>query len=295
VLALRCPACGGVLEDLRCLACQRDYLEVDGIACLSDKAELRREQRAMLAPSWLTQASEVDDREHHLQTCFALAHFPPAREPELLTSTLAGNPKTLEVFAAWIDCHAAPDAPALEVGCGPGGLLVALASRRPAVGLDLRVGMLRLARRLLDERRCTVSWRAEGRRIAHVELSAPRTRFPVTLIQGSLRHCRLEPFPIVVAISLLDVLPEPGEGLRELVRLTQPGGLLLVALPYQYDAEITPRERWWGPEDLIGAMDGFEILEQIPALPWVVPSHERLAHQYALHAVLVRKPAELTR
>src|SRR5687768_8306571 len=193
----------------------------------------------MLAPTWPTAGPDVDDREHHLQTCFALAHFPPTGTPELLASTLATNPKTFEVLAAWIDSHAARNAPALEVGCGPGGFLVALASRRPAVGFDLRIGMLRLARRLLDEERCTVSWRAEGRRIAHIELSAPRTRFPVMLIQGSLRHCRLEPFPIVVAISLLDVLPEPGEGLRELVRLTQPGGLLLVALPYQYNAEIT--------------------------------------------------------
>jgi hypothetical protein len=126
----------------------------------------------------------------------------------------------------------------------PAGFLVTLASRRPAVGLALRIGMLRLARRLLDERRCTVGWRAEGRRTTQVELRAPPTRLPVTLIQGSLRHCRLEPFPIVIAISLLDVLPEPAEGLRELVRLTRPGGLLLVALPYQYDAEVTPRERW---------------------------------------------------
>jgi hypothetical protein len=39
-------------------------------------------------------------------------------------------------------------------------------------------------------------------------------------------------------------------------------------------------------------MDGFEILEQIPALPWAVPSHERLVPEYALHAVLVRKPVE---
>jgi SAM-dependent methyltransferase len=292
VVELRCPACGSALRDSCCPACQRDYLEVDGIACLSDPAELCREQRAMLAPAWLTPEANADDREHHLQTCFALAHFPPPGGPGLLASKLSANPETFALLADWIDRHAASDTPVLEVGCGPGGFLVALASRRPAVGLDLRVGMLRLARRLIDERRCTVGWRAEGRRTAQVELRAPPTRFPVTLIQGSLRHCRLEPFPIVVAISLLDVLPDPGEGLRDLVRLTRPGGLLLVALPYQYDAEVTPRERWWGPEDLIRAMDGFEILEQIPALPWAVPSHERLVHEYSLHAVLVRKPPE---
>jgi hypothetical protein len=62
-------------------------------------------------------------------------------------------------------------------------------------------------------------------------------------------------------------------------------------LPYHYSTEITPLERWWGPENLMAALDGFEILEEISALPWTVPSHERLVHQYALHAVLARKPA----
>jgi SAM-dependent methyltransferase len=291
VVALRCPACGAALHELCCPECERSYLEVDGIVCLSDPAELRREQGPMLASEWLLPAPEDVDHERHLQSCFALAHFPPLTGPGLPASLLAGNPRTLEVLADWIDVHAEPNAPALEMGCGPGGFLAALASSRPVVGLDLRVGMLRLARRLLDDGRCTLGWRAEGRRNAEIAIRAPRPRFAVTLIQGSLRHTRLDPFPIVVALSLLDVLPDPSEGFRQLVRLTQPGGLLLVALPYHYSTEITPLERWWGPEDLMTALDPFEILEQISALPWAVPSHERLVHQYALHAVLVRKPA----
>jgi hypothetical protein len=42
---------------------------------------------------------------------------------------------------------------------------------------------------------------------------------------------------------------------------------------------------WRAPEALT-----YLALEQIPALPRAVPSHDRLVHQYALHAVLARKP-----
>ena len=61
----------------------------------------------------------------------------------------------------------------------------------------------------------------------------------------------------------------------------------------------TPPGNWWstpertGSEHLAAVLTRhrYEVLETSDDLTWVVPSHERLVHRYALHGVLARKGA----
>jgi hypothetical protein len=93
---------------------------------------------------------------------------------------------------------------------------------------------------------------------------------------------------------VIDSLPDPVAGLAALDRLVAPGGLLLVASPFHWEPAVTPPDRWWSsPEgvlaDALGER-GYTMVEVADALDWAIPSHARLVHRYALHAVLARKP-----
>jgi SAM-dependent methyltransferase len=214
---------------------------------------------------------------------------------------MAGNPKTLARLATWLDRHPVPKAAtgaALDVGCGPGRLLFDLAARCPegAIGFDLRLGMLRLARRLLEAGEASLPWRVHGRTFEPLTVRRPRVQGgAIRLVQGNLYRAPFEPeaHPLVAALSLLDVLPDPAAGLDALGALVAPGGLLLIASPYQWEASVTPPDRWWpepaGHLRAALAARGFVLLEEAEALPWVIPSHDRLAHCYSLHAVLARR------
>ncbi|MFI5075954.1 MAG: methyltransferase domain-containing protein [Vicinamibacteria bacterium] len=311
---LRCPACGVPFLALRCEGCGTHFADVDGIVCASDRDELQRSQGPMLAAEWLPgddaslaaacdAASALDPvgllwRERMLEAVFTLAHYPEhATAP--IAESLRGNAVTLAGLGAWIDRHATPAmTPALDVGCGPGRLLFDLAPRFAGgvIGLDLRVGMLRIARRLLDAGRISLPWRLHGRAFVPITVRAPRPVAPVVrLVQGSVYRAPVAPagHALVSALSLLDILPDPLAGLAALDALVAPHGLLLVASPYQWDPDVTPPERWWSsPEatlrDALTAR-GYRLIEEAAALPWAIPSHDRLVHHYALHAVLARK------
>jgi SAM-dependent methyltransferase len=124
---------------------------------------------------------------------------------------------------------------------------------------------------------------------------ADRAAGAITLVQGHLTHApfRRAAFPLVAALSLLDVLPDPLDGLRRLDALVAPGGLLLLTCPYQWQADVTAPHLWWSsPEDTLRDTlrgRGYDIVEEDTALAWAVPSHARLVHVYALHALLARK------
>ncbi|HEX5137059.1 MAG TPA: methyltransferase domain-containing protein [Planctomycetota bacterium] len=53
-------------------------------------------------------------------------------------------------------------------------------------------------------------------------------------------------FDTVVALNLIDRVPDPARALAEAARVTAPRGLLLVGSPYTWKEEFTPRARWLG-------------------------------------------------
>jgi SAM-dependent methyltransferase len=53
-------------------------------------------------------------------------------------------------------------------------------------------------------------------------------------------------FETVVALNLIDRVPDPARALAEAARVTAPKGLLLIGSPYTWTEEFTPRSRWLG-------------------------------------------------
>jgi SAM-dependent methyltransferase len=292
--------------------------DVTGIRCSHSRDELEGEQGPMLAPAWRAQdpaalalacwqAGAADPagavfRERTLEGVFALAHYPEQASVPEVAAALRGNPASLARLGVWLDRHERPETgePAIEVGCGPGRFLFELAPRCRAgvIGFDLRVGMLSLAQRLLERGTVSLPWRRDGRTFEPLAVSAPPAcGGPIALVQGSLFGSALAPrvHPLVAALSLIDIVRDPDAAVAALDALVAPGGLLLIATPYQWDAAVTPPDRWWrAPEaHLCARLDalGYARLEEEAALPWAIPSHARLVHHYALHAVLARKRA----
>lgn len=112
---------------------------------------------------------------------------------------------------------------ALDIGCACGRITYDLArDHEEAWGIDL-------SRTLLDA--------AQGR-------DDPPARF-------AQADALALPFPdrafdTVVAMNLIDRVPDPARALEEAARVTATGGLLLVGSPYTWREEFTPRSRWLG-------------------------------------------------
>jgi SAM-dependent methyltransferase len=95
-----------------------------------------------------------------------------------------------------------------DVGCGNGAYLAELARRGhtgPVLGLDLSAGMLRAARR-----------RAPGARLAAADADA----LPL----------RDDAADLTLVMHMLYYVPDPPAAVRELRRITRPGGQVLVVL-----------------------------------------------------------------
>jgi SAM-dependent methyltransferase len=244
---------------------------------------------------------------------YAIAHYPDISPAPEWIAAVQENARARDVVLGWLDRHPVSDsarAPvALEVGCGPGRFTAELAGRfsQGAVGLDIRLSMLRLARHLTAGQPVTVPFRTEGSRFedVRIESSGPAPA-PVHLIQADAiaPPFEAEIFPLVASLSVLDSMDDPVIFLGQIDALIAPGGLLLLAQPWQWEPTVTPPDAWWsgrdgtGPEVLHAALSGrsprlphlsYEVLEETDGLPWNLPGHQRLLYRYSLHAILARK------
>lgn len=140
---------------------------------------------------------------------------------------------------------------ALDVGCGPGGLTCALAPHfAEVIGADLRAEVIVEARRALAAGETGL---------------APEFASRVTYRQTDAAS--LPPdwlgFDLVLASRLLSRLPSPKSflgragGARGLVR---PGGLLVIADTFAWDADVTPPQLWFdGDASALAALLGPEF------------------------------------
>jgi SAM-dependent methyltransferase len=311
---LVCPRCRvpgeveAILETAadgeRCPGCGADYPREQGIRRILPFEPERTEPT-------LDPASPAF-REVTLEAIYAIAHYPDVEPEPAWIGPIRENLRIEETLLGWLDRHAAPDhvAPAaLDIGCGPGRFTVALSGRFPggAVGMDIRVPMLGLARRFGRGEGVTLPFRTEGARFEDLTIRPPGTApGPVRFLAADVAAppFEAEGFPLVSALSVLDVMPDPILCLGQADALVAPGGLLLLAQPWQWEPEVTPPAAWWsgpdatGPETLRTLLEGrspvlphlgYEILEEADGIPWWLPGHSRLLHRYSLHAVLARK------
>ena len=142
----------------------------------------------------------------------------------------------LDLQARVIDLAApAPGATVADVGCGNGAYLAELAGRGLAgrvLGLDMSLGMLAAARDRLTSSGSSTESGAAGA-AAPTETSGPsKSPADVALIAADATAL---PLPdgvadLTLAMHMLYHVPDPSQAVRELRRVTRPGGRVVIGL-----------------------------------------------------------------
>lgn len=178
-----------------------------------------------------------------------LAFHYPAEDP--LAAILGDRAPPLSSrhpFAASRLWDPAPTGIALDAGCACGAATLALARDHGfAVGLDRSERLIDAAVEVVSSGRARYRLPVEGEiaREVEVEVAAPPN---AGFIAGDAHALPFADgaFSTVLALNLADRVADPSRALAELARVAAPGGILIVASPYTWLDEYTPRERWLG-------------------------------------------------
>jgi len=301
---------------LRCTngACARAYAVVGGVAVVVPDSSAISDPGAALAPALPAAALNAlvadgpDDaplaRLHEHLSIYLDAHWGDhaAPPPDGVEDPLGGRALVDVILAR---SAVAPVARAVELGASVGRLTHALAQGADeVVALDLQLGALLRARRLLDGEALPYARRLVGRVYGDARITPPPpARGRVTLVAGDALDPPLVPgvFDRVVAANLLDAVTRPSQLLMVLDGLVAPGGELILATPYAWSSTIVDeRERFGGATPAAALRrrltdgDGLSARYTIEAddeLPWTLRRDSRSTVSYRVHTLRARKPA----
>lgn len=203
------------------------------------------------------------------------------------------------VRAFW---EAVPAGVALDVGAAGGRVTADLArDHRYAVGLDFSKALMRAAAGV--QARCAARYTVvvEGDLRERVEVPVdpfPNAAFCVGDALDLPFAERL--FDTVVGLNLIDRVPDPGHALNELVRVTRPGGLLILSSPYTWVDGFTPKDSWLGGfergERPVRASDEIRerlgatfVLQREARMPFFIRHHERSGQLAVTHVQSFRR------
>jgi SAM-dependent methyltransferase len=205
-------------------------------------------------PDWRSERSADGEAKYVAQ--FVYGQFPERAPSARMAGRLAVNHRIADWFRDALSKHSEGGI-AIELGCGPGGYG--------------RVWSQFFTTTIL----CDI-------RAAFVEHAASLGQSATTFVCDARDvPLRAGSMSMVAAVNLLDVAPEPLVVLQQIDALLKPRGLLAIALPYAGNFK--------GPEELVAALSGYEVLESEDWVPWIVPVNDRLVYEYQSHLLLVRK------
>lgn len=194
-----------------------------------------------------------------------------------------------------------PDnARALDLGCAVGRASFELARHATQViGIDLSRKFIAAAQQLQHSGRTEFNRLEEGARTTRCHVTVPleidRTRVHFETGDALALAPELGTFDVVFAANLIDRLPEPGAFLDRCYKLVKPGGHLVLASPYTWTEEYTPRENWLGGVADGPLVTGNTIATRLQAhftvakrfdLPFLLREHAR-KYQWSVAEVLV--------
>lgn len=155
----------------------------------------------------------------------------------------------------------------LDLGCGPG-----LHERADVVGLELSFALARAF---------------PGRGVVGDAANPP-----------FLAHA----FDAVLALNLLDSVPDPRTVLGQADALLRPGGTLVLACPFAWDPSLTPRAAQFNGAELLAALVGdpaqlglalsYELLEVEDRCSWRLAQGPRTVQEHACQLIVARKLSE---
>ncbi len=256
--------------------CPREHPIIDGVpvvvrdllAYLASERDSILERRDL--PPWANDLLGLasDDPEAEAWRAHTLTTYAGPRSEE---PALAALSKPLWAFVEQTIHHHAPGARfGLDAGAAAGAFTRVLARHvECAVGLEIAFDRARHARE---------SSLADDRRPFFVAGSADDPPFAA----GS--------FQVVLALNLLDVVPQPRKLLDQVAALLAPDGLLVLTTPFAYTLAQTPLDEQIDDEELDAALtDRFAILENRPQIPWHLPTSERHHALYFVRGIVARK------
>jgi len=190
----------------------------------------------------------------------------------------------------------------LELGCAAGGVTHALAGLTggAVLGLDLSAPLARLAQGALQQGRARYPLREVGTAFALRDVAVPP---PVALAEAWIADAMLPPFAaatarLVVALNLLDCVADPPGLVASIARLLRPGGLAIVATPFDWSANATPPAAWPGARAMREAAadlpallaDGGLRARSVADHDWTLRLHARAAMTYRVRVVCAEAP-----
>ncbi len=140
---------------------------------------------------------------------------------------------------------------ALDLGCAVGRSTFELARHcLEVVGIDFSQNFIQAAEALRTEGKLPYHRTEEGMLASPAEACVPEDidRSRVAFATGDACDLRMDlgKFDVAMLINLIDRLPDPRRCLQRLPALLNPGGQLVIASPYTWLEEYTPREHWLG-------------------------------------------------
>lgn len=156
----------------------------------------------------------------------------------------------VRVVQETLDVPALPaKARALDLGCAVGRSTFELARHcEEVLGLDFSTRFIRTCETLRDWGEMAYERAEEGTLmtplVAKVDREIDRTRARFEVGDACNLRGGLGTFDVVLMANLIDRLPDPAKCLAALPGLVRAGGQLIIASPYTWLEEYTPREKW---------------------------------------------------
>ncbi len=179
------------------------------------------------------------------------------------------------------------DARALDVGCAVGRSTFDLARHcREVIGLDRSRTFVAAATKVRNDGLLHYTFPVEGDRAAAAVARRPEGVDPdrVRFAAGDAMDLPedMGRFDVLLAANLLCRLPDPRKFIARLPSLVKPGGQLLLATPFTWLEEFTPRENWIGGRDDAASADKLSDLLQpdfrlahLVEMPFLIREHAR--------------------
>ena len=170
----------------------------------------------------------------------------------------------------------------LDLGCAVGRSSFELTKFcQQVTAVDSSLSFINAAKRMQSELKLKYAIAGEGGTWLHREARLPEGGYPERvdfLCKDALDFLlSSSEFDLVLAANLLCRLPRPRAFLSMLGKIVLPGGLLILATPYSWLEEYTPRSEWiqGGINGLHQALEGDFKLECVFELPFLIREHHR--------------------
>ncbi len=199
-----------------------------------------------------------------------------------------------------------PKKRALDLGCGVGRSTFELAREFNTVeGIDSSVRFINSAVKLKSGETVNYKLKVEGDLFEYKEIALNDLKLDSFKDRVDFRQadaCNLKPcysnYDLVLAVNLIDRLDKPRKFLEEISLRINTGGILVIASPYTWLNEFTPKENWLGgfkhlEKDFTTLMalkevllNSFRLVQDPQNVPFIIRETKR-KYQYIVSEVTI--------